>query len=73
MQAGSVQSTHCGNDEEDDKGVCGTDGSSRSVHFYQYHIVYLPSYSVPVLLFKAHNEGKIELHVATTLPACCAC
>lgn len=50
------------NDEEDGHDACSTDSSSRSVHFYQYHIVYLPSYSVPVLLFKAYNEGKLKVH-----------
>ena len=38
--------------------ACVADVSNPPVHFYQYHIVYLPSYSVPVLLLQAHHEGQ---------------
>ena len=80
-QAGYNQSTPCvdqehkedddDNDDDDDDDACGTNSSSRSVHFYQYHIVYLPSYGVPVLLFKAHNEGKCKLLMTATFSMLC--
>ena len=58
---------HIYSDEDGGHDACTADSSSLSVQFYQYHIVYLPSYSVPVLLFKAHNEGGCHLCVMSTL------
>lgn len=52
-------------DANDGHDCCTADSCSLPVHFYEYHIVYLPSYSVPVLLFKAQHEGKSSLCVYT--------
>ena len=62
-QASNSHSTHSDSDESDGRDACTAESSSLSVQFYQYHVVYLPSYSVPVLLFKAHNEGEFNLCV----------
>ena len=77
-QAGCNQSTPCvdqedkeDDDDNDDDDARGANSSSRSVHYYQYHVVYLPSYAVPVLLFKAHNEGKCKLLMTATFSMLC--
>ena len=67
LQASNSQAMHIDSDEPD---ACRADSSSLSVQFYQYHIVYLPSYSVPVLLFKAHNEGGYNLCVIRMCNQC---
>lgn len=61
LQANNSQSTHSDSDQSDGRDACTAESSSLSVQFYQYHVVYLPSYSVPVLLFQAHNEGESNL------------
>ena len=71
LQASRSHTMH--SNEDDGHDACTADSSSLAVCFYQYHIVYLPSYSVPVLLFKAYNEGKYNLHVATMLSQMMSC
>lgn len=61
---------HTDSDENGGHDACSADSSSLSVQFYQYHIVYLPSYSVPVMLFKAHNEGGYHLRVISIIHQC---
>lgn len=40
---------------------CETAPSTPKFNLYSYHIVYLPSYGVPVLLFNACSEGMAHL------------
>ena len=40
-----------------DDADCLAPAVGQAVHFYCYHIIYLPSYSVPVLLFNGWHEG----------------
>ncbi len=58
---GSACSSEC-NDEDDI--ACVPAERDRSIHFYDYHIVYLPSYSVPTLLFNGRHKGMLRLSVA---------
>lgn len=55
--------------DEDDKECMATD-SDQAVYFYNYHIVYLPSYNVPVLLFNGRCAGERLLSLSQT--ACSA-
>ena len=57
----SACSSEC-NDEDDI--ACVPVERDRSIHFYDYHIVYLPSYSVPTLLFNGRHKGMLRLSVA---------
>ena len=57
-------------DQDGDHDACRADSSRLRVQFYQYHIVYLPPYSVPVLLFKAHNEGAYNFCEMSMLHQC---
>ncbi len=58
---GGACSSEC-NDEDDI--ACVPAERDRSIHFYDYHIVYLPSYSVPTLLFTGRHTGMLRLSVA---------
>ena len=60
---GGACSSEC-NDEDDI--ACVPAERDRSIHFYDYHIVYLPSYSVPTLLFTGRHTGMLRLSVACT-------
>lgn len=42
-----------------DDSICVAADVTDPIHFYNYHIVYLPSYSVPTLLFTGQHEGRI--------------
>lgn len=72
LQASNGHSTHSDSDQSDGHDACTAESSSQSVQFYQYHVVYLPSYSVPVLLFQAHNEGGFNLCVTLCALHYCA-
>ena len=61
VSSGGACSSEC--DDEDDV-ACLPAEHDRLVHFYDYHIVYLPSYSVPTLLFHGHHKGMRRLNVA---------
>lgn len=58
VSSGGACSSEC--DDEDDV-ACLPAEHDRPVHFYDYHIVYLPSYSVPTLLFHGHHKDGIML------------
>lgn len=45
----------------EDDIACMPAECDRPVHFYDYHIVYLPSYSVPTFLFNGHHKDGIRL------------
>lgn len=53
-ETGGACSSEC-NDVDDI--ACVPAERDRSIHFYDYHIVYLPSYSVPTLLFNGRHKG----------------
>ncbi len=59
--SGGACSSEC-NDEDD--VACLPAERDRPVHFYDYHIAYLPSYSVPTLLFHGRHKGMLRLNVA---------
>lgn len=43
-----------------DDSICVAADITDTIHFYHYHIVYLPSYSVPTLLFNGqHEDGSL--------------
>ena len=49
--------------EDTSEDAESTAASLQTVCFFDYHIVYLPSYSVPVLLLRGYSAGRS--HVAT--------
>lgn len=59
--SGCACSSEC-NDEDDI--ACVPAECARPIHFYDFHIVYLPSYSVPTLLFNGRHKGMLSLSVA---------
>ena len=41
--------------------------SAHAVHFFDYHLAYHPSYSVPILLFRGRQRGK-EYEAMANMP-----
>lgn len=67
--SGNACSSEC-NDEVDI--ACVPAECDHPIHFYDYHIVYLPSYSVPTLLFTGRHKGMLRLTVACAQSVCIA-
>ena len=56
----TLSAAHSAHYDVGDDSSCVASDITSPIHFYHYHIVYLPSYSVPTLLFIGQYEGRIE-------------
>ena len=55
----------CSSERQDEDDIaCVPAECDRPIHFYDYHIVYLPSYSVPTLLFNGRHKGMLRLNAS---------